>query len=275
MIRNLKYATIADIGIFKLIYFNPKKEIELVQFCNTNGISYLPSICKKHVYKLIDGRFIEKSIDDYLIVNPFDRIFDESTLKKFETVNHNEIRFIMENGKIRGAVHIIDYNSPFISIEVYKALLQFESNLRILLINNGLKNEDFILWIKEIIATSNNKKIFWIKRLQEIEPDSEKKLLKKQEERKNANLFQTFYLRELLEFAISKDLIKSSDFRIEDIISIRNLIAHNKDVTSQQKEEDDTIIYNFEGLKKFVAQMKSFFHSYEVLADKVENDKYE
>ena len=83
-----------------------------------------------------------------------------------------------------------------------------------------------------------------------------------------ANLFQTFNFRDLLLFAKEKKLIELSNREIDNISDIRNSVAHNKDVTSHS-DENGMIVYDFEGLDIFLEQMNSFFQSYELLADKV------
>jgi hypothetical protein len=123
MIRKLKYAILSDIGTFDLKYYEQDKEVELIKLCTDNGISYLPDKSREFAYKLDNGKFKKTKISDQLKVNPYDLIFDKETIDKFREVDHNEIRFIMENGLIKGVVHIVDYNSDYIGIELFKALL--------------------------------------------------------------------------------------------------------------------------------------------------------
>ena len=52
----------------------------------------------------------------------------------------------MENDLIKkGGVHIVDYNSDYTGIELFKALLKFAQNLRQLLLNKYQTNDDFIM----------------------------------------------------------------------------------------------------------------------------------
>ena len=275
MIRKLKYAILSDIGTFDLKYYEEGKEEDLIKFCTNYGITYLPDKSRKFAYKLVNGSFIKTEISDQLKVNPFDLIFDKYTINKFKEVDHNEIRFIMENDLIKGVVHIVDYNSHYIGIELFKALLQFEQNLRDLLIKEKQTNRDFIAWVRKRAEKEEKKRIrkgvktktHWEKRLEQIEPNNETKREEKKEERKNASPFQTFYLRELLHFAISIKKLDKNDFLLDDISDIRNLLAHNKDITNIKEEGGDTVVYHFDGLEKFVKQMHQFFKSFEVLQD--------
>lgn len=275
MIRKLKYAILSDIGTFDLKYYEKEKEEDLIKFCTNHGITYLPDKSRKFAYKLVKGNFIKTEISEQFKVNPYDLIFDKETIDKFKEVDHNEIRFIMENNLIKGVVHIVDYNSDFIGIELFKSLLQFEQNLRELLIKEKQTNRDFIDWVrkraekdeKKRIKKGDNTKTHWEKRLEYIEPHDETKREERIEERKNASPFQTFYLRELLHFATNIKVLHKDDFPLNDIGDIRNLLAHNKDITNIKEEGGDTVVYHFKGLEKFVNQMNLFFKSFEVLED--------
>lgn len=258
MIKKLKYAIIADIGNFNPVYYEADKQAELKAYCNKNGFTYLPSKSKKSVYKLDNNQFVRKGIDEVAKVNAYDLIFDQKTIQKFEEPNHNEIRFIVENNEIKGVVHIVDYNNQYISVELYKALFKFESNLRQLLINNDLSNEDFIDWVRSEASQSDSD--YWHRKLSTLEY--------RREQMSFANLFQTFNFRDLLNFAKNKNLISLSDKEIDNVSDIRNSVAHNKDVTSHT-DENGSIVYDFEGLDIFLEQMNSFFQSYEQLAEKV------
>ncbi len=259
MIKKLKYAIIADIGKFNPVYYDAQNERELIAYCIKNGFTYLPSKSKKSVYKLEKDHFVKTRIEDVFKVNAYDLIFNQDTIKKFEKPNHNEIRFIVENNQIKGVVHIVDYNNVFISVQLFKALLQFESNLRQILIEHDLTNEDFITWVKDKASKTNDN--YWHRKLNELEY--------RREQMNYANLFQTFNFRDLLNFAKDENILDFSDVEIDNVSDVRNLLAHNKDVTSHT-DKNGSIVYDFEGLKVFVEQMTSFFESYEVLADKVE-----
>ena len=261
MIRNLKYAIIADIGIFNPVFYDDDRKSELAQMCKEHGITYLPNKSRKSVYKLVNNLFVEAKIEEHLKINPDDQLFAQETINKFEKVNSNEVRFIMEHNEIKGVVHIIDYNNDFIDVELFKALLQFETNLRQLLINQGLTNESFIQWVSKK-PEATNEGSHWNRRLSQLDY--------LQEERQNANPFQTFYLRELLEYADDIKLIDLYQSEIEEINQLRNQLAHNKDVI-YQSTKNGTIIYNFDGLQTFANQMKSFFYAYDKLAESVEN----
>lgn len=264
MIRKLKYATIADIGVFNLTYYDKEKEDELINKCNLLGITYLPSREGNCVYKITNNKFVKSKIEKHLLVNPYDLLFHEETIQKFKNLDHNEIRFIVEEDIIKGVVHIVDYNNEFIYLELYKALFRFENFVRDILIKNKFTNNCFIQWVYKQQTTAKKKnRDHWIRRYQELVPDNKNKLENIINRRKTSNPFQTFYLRELIEFAISENLIPKKDINIFAISSLRNKIAHSKDMTSR-KESENNIVYNFHGLEEFINEINAFIKAFEI-----------
>ena len=259
MINRLKYAIIANIANFNPLYFEPQKEQELIAFCNKNGFSHLPSKDRRTVYKLEDNLFLEKRLEDVYTVNASDFIFDLSTIKKFEEPNPNEIHFIVENNLIKGMVHIVDYNNIYINVELFKAILKFESNLRQLLIDHDLENDDFIGWVADKAVKEDSP--YWHRKKND--------LLNRREYMKYANQFQTFSFRDLLNFAQDRRMLPLSNKEIDDVSEIRNSLAHNRDVTSHMDDANGSIVYDFVGLKKFAEKMRTFFDVYEELKEKI------
>ncbi len=276
MINKLKYATILDIGVTNLFFFDSENEKKCSEFCRNNLISYLPAKDKKSVYKFDNPGFTNLNLEIEFCINPFDRIFDNSTLKKFEKVNHNEIRFITDKSKIKGVVHIIDYNNENIQVEFYRAFYRFENNIRNLLIISGYKNEDFIKWAKTKSELEENGEdnIFWINRYKSLMPIDKKNQDQEKEKRSSSNPFQTFYMRELLLFCLDQNLINQRFIKFDSVCSLRNSIAHNKDFTSKINESEGSLVYDFKNLKAFIAKANDFFDSYEYLEEKVKS-KYE
>lgn len=266
MINKLKYATIADIGVYNLIFYNKAIELELVEFCKTNGISFLPSKNRKEVYKLVENGFELKPLTAELCIKPFERIFDLETLERFNSFNHNEIHFIEEDNLIKGVVHIIDYNSEFIQVELFRALYKFEVHLRELLVKEKLINEDFIDWVqyKAENEKDKNSQRYWEKRYEEINPSNTKKLEKVLEKRREFKPFQTFYLLELLRFAVDKKVLDKTRIDIDKISTLRNQVSHSNNPTTYTSVEGQ-LIYNYINLKNYIAQINAFFRAYEYL----------
>lgn len=273
MINKLKYATISDIGVNDLIFYDPLKESECLEFCRENSISYLPSKDKRFVYKADPTGFVKVRLENNLTLNPYDRIFDHTTVKKFEKVDHNEIRFITEKSKIKGVVHIVDYNNENLQIDFCRAFYRFENNIRTLLKQSNYKNEDFIEWVKKQSEENLNDhdRKFWQSRYRSLMPEDEKALRQEQDKRSATNQFQTFYLKELLLFSIAVGILESNGVKSDSIGSLRNNIAHNKDFTHTIENEEGEFVYNFKDLKSFVAKANDFFDAYEYVEDRIKN----
>lgn len=270
MINRLKYATIADIGIYDLVFYDELKVEENIRFAKENGITYLPAKNRKEVYLLNDGKFEKTQLNDVLKINPYDRVFDKDTLEKFKQVNHNEIRFIVENELIKGVVHIVDYNNEFLQVQLYRALFLFESNVRKILVANRKTNDDFIEWIaKQIELVENNE--HWKKRYRELKPKNIDVRAEKEKLREELNPFQTFYLSDLLQYAADLNIVNLTSDEIRNIGKVRNQIAHSVDFTSSNTDTSGNLIFNFEELSKFVKNIGEFFIAYDDLLEKVEN----
>lgn len=271
-IHKLKYASIADIGVFNLTFYDKSKEQELVKFCKDNGISYLPARDRKTVYQLFENGFQICVLDDSFKINPYERVFDVGTIEKFSCSDHNEVRFIMENECIKGVVHIIDYNSEFLQVELYRAFFQFETRLRNLLVKHGKQNKDFVQWVrgKYEQEKDENSKRYWENMLKKIDPVDEVKKEKVEYKMKETNPFQTFYLLDLLRFACNEGVISKKHVNIDHVARIRNLVAHSISLTSRTEMEEGSLVYNFDQLKEYLQLIRSFFIAYDHLNEKVD-----
>ena len=261
MLETIKYATISNIYVKKLIFFNPEKEESLRIFCNFNGITYLPGKDRKTCYHLTNNKFLKTKITEELICYPHDRIFDEATLSKFEKGNQDEVMFVIEDDIIKGVVHIVDYNNDFINYEFFKATYLFEKMLRVLLIQQGENDDSLLQWMKIKSAKSNH----WDLRYKQCMPDVDYKLKEQIAKRKDCSPFQTFFLNDLLFFVASRKYI-SLHFRrsIESIKSVRNWVAHNKDL-AHKSYDNNYPLYRIKELKEFVKNSNDFFKCYEEL----------
>ena len=269
MIDTIKYATISNIYVKDLIFYDEKKEEELHAMCLDYGISYLPNKDKKSCYKLLEnGTFKSAELTKDLMCNPYDRLFEDETITKFENGRHDEVMFVVEAGKIKGVVHIVDYNTEFINYEFFKATYRIEKMLRDLLIKKGEVNDSLIEWMRQKSKKSND---HWGNRYYQCLPKDEEKRKVEVSRRKECNPFQTFFFNDLLMFAASKKYV-SKEFKtnIENLKEIRNWVAHNKDLAPKNRE-DSHPLYRIDGLKKFVKSAKDFFKCYEELEDLTSN----
>lgn len=159
MIHKIKYATISDICIHNIFFYDEKEEKQRVEFCKQYNISYLPSKDRKSVFRLSGDHFEKEELDLNLTLRPNDLIFAKDTIKTFENFDPNEIRFVIDcDGKIIGVFHLVDYNNEYLYIELYRALYCFEQNLRFLLICKKKTNDDFINWARDRSVTHKEEK---------------------------------------------------------------------------------------------------------------------
>lgn len=276
MITSLKNATINDIAVTELLCYDQENIPALLSLCKKNSITYIPSKDRKSIYKMIEDGFVQETINDALCLSPDEHIFDEVTIKKFTKVDHNEIRFVLRDEKIYGVVHIVDYNSEYLLVELYRAFLRFENNLRSLLIKKDLKNEDFIKWVRVMsdcaIYEDDNTQNYWTKRYETLMPAEDGKRWRVENERRNLYAFQTFLFSDLLEYAIDCKLIDSSAFPSSILKKLRNYIAHARHLTSITEAEDGNLIYDFSHLQKFIADLKTFFFAFDHLAQLLDID---
>ncbi|WP_417559176.1 hypothetical protein [Mesoflavibacter zeaxanthinifaciens] len=270
MIESIKYATIANIYVKDLIFYNKDKITALIEFCNHNGISHLPDIDRKSIYKLENDTFQKVPLTQNLICHPMDRLFDEKTINKFEQGDHDEVMFVIEDNLIKGVVHIVDYNDDFLNIEFYKASYKLERMLREYLLACGENNDSIINWMKEKAVKS----AFWENRYAQCMPTDEEKRSQLIKKRKDLKEFQTFYLNDLLFFAASKGLV-SKNFKknIEAVKQVRNWVAHSKDLAYRSGDIDKPL-YRIKELKSFVANANQFFECYEELEFKSLNKQF-
>lgn len=268
MLEAVKYMMIRDICVRDLYFYEEEKTEDLVQFCKEKSISYIPAKDRKSCWRLSGTKFVHiPKLPKSLICQPQDPIFSGTTLEKFEKDNHDEVMFVVEDNLIKGIVHIVDYNNTDLFVELYRMLLKFENNVRDLLLKHHLKNADFIDWIKQ----KGKKNYFYNDLYKKSQQENEI------EKRKNANTFQTFYLKDLLLFARSKEYIRFSNVELDDISEVRNWVAHSKDATAIKINSKHTV-YNIEGLKNFINMTKSFFKIFdelEILIDQINPQKVE
>ena len=222
---------------------------------------------------MADNEFIKKELSDDIVCNPYDRIFDQETLNKFKDNNHDEVMFVTENNKIKGVVHIVDYNNEFIFAEFYKLLYRFEKNLRQFLILNSQTNETIIEWMYNQSNNHDSKqqREFWLKKFKEYVPENLADRKKAEKKRKDCGPLQTFYLNDLLYNCMHNSYLHllNEKKEIEKIKNIRNWVAHNNDIITKNIEKTESPIYNIEGLVRFVSSINTFFGVYEELEEKL------
>lgn len=254
MNTTLELAVINDISEKNLITYRENLKEKLVNFCFRNGISYIPAEDFRSVYHYIDGDFIQEELDAQFCIAPDAQLFEDDTLRKFEH-NPYEVRFVVEDGRILGVVHIIDYNHEFLAVELYRTLFLLENNLRTLLVQHGKTNLDFLNWIqhKAYFSFGEDQK-YWQSRVDFYLPDNQLLAQKKSQERNIYFPFQTFSFSELLQFSQDENVIECFD----GFKKIRNYIAHSRNITPTSESDNGQLIYEFSTLKNFVIEIRKF-----------------
>lgn len=255
MINTIKYANVTKIFVENLKFYDAEKVLECVNFCNKNGITYLPSKDRKSVYELVNGSIFEqKPLNSIISIQPHNLLFDiDNTINKFK-IDSDNVLFVIEKDLIIGVVHIADYQNEFIYFELYKLLYKFEIMVRQLLISKNEDNQTFI----EYITQKSNSSDFYKTRLEEYS--------KGINERNAFGQFQTFYLNDLMTFSNSKKHFK---FDTKAIGIIRNFIAHNKEIINQDKSDFNGKFYNIDGLVIFSDNINIFFNTYQKLENEL------
>lgn len=262
MNERLKNAKIKDIAVTNLIYYDSIREENLKQFCFRNGISYLPASDRKSVYKLTNTGFTQISLSEDYCLAPDEILFDLDTVKKFEKIDENEIKFVVEKGQIIGVVHIVDYNNEFVAVEIYRNFYRFENALRSLLMKNGLSNKDLISWVKmnrDSEKFISDGKSFWTEKYERLMPSDLFRLSKVENQRSLVYPFQTFYFSELLEYALDLKLLDRIIFNTKSLYQLRNFMAHNRHFISVAESDEGQLVYDFSHLKNFVSNVNGFF----------------
>jgi hypothetical protein len=210
----------------------------------------------------LDDKFVVRQLHEIEQCNPYDLIFSEATLAKFQKRNTDDVLFVTEDQRIKGVVHIVDYNREFIFTEFYKLIFGFETMLREFLYNNGFNNSTILEYYRAK-ADGDGAKPFWRRRLNQIVGNKATF-----EQRQFAfGPLQIFYLSDLLNYYAYMDLI-TEEHKLA-ILKIRNKIAHSVDIISQQKNDEAEKLYNFEGLRDFITDSVIFFNHFEKLENEL------
>lgn len=228
MIDKLRYATISQIYVKDLKFFDPNNIDASLRLCKKMGITYLPDINRQKCYELVGEEFIPKDLNQVKQCSPNDLIFSKKTLAKFDLDTSDNVLFVTESEKIKGVVHIVDYNNDFIFFEFYKVLFAYEKMLRKFLVLKNETNESFL----EHISEKKNSE-FWTGIYTKYTGGTDIEKAKKIKIRSALGPFQSFLLFELISFCNSKF------FKIENqyaLTSIRNRIAHFRDIIKRDKE---------------------------------------
>ncbi|MDX1909747.1 MAG: hypothetical protein SF053_22105 [Bacteroidia bacterium] len=257
----LKNLTFRDIMERDLIYFDSGALAECRHFCQLLKISYLPNLLKPMSYYELDGEYFKgpNQLQPEQYVHADELIFqDKDLLEKFQASPHNVI-FVVDHQHIVGVVHICDYNKPVVLMNYYAYLLDFEHKLRDLIFLRGLRNEDMIVYLRQILpqASASNKR--------RIELDIERASKRtEQEDASTPGHLQGFSIHDLIHFARSKNLLDIEKDDINDLRELRNSIMHGLDVVERSGE-----LFSFESLELHFRRIFTFVKCYRKLRVKL------
>jgi hypothetical protein len=207
------------------IYFSEDfSENEAAKFLKERDITYLPSrINNSYLYKLENNLLKPVKLEKDQRIDTEKSIFDKNVLGLFKK---SEVLFVFSENKLVGVVHFCDYNREPVFIYGYSKILNFEKNLRNILIKHGLKNND----MKECFKAKADNIVFK-KKYQ----DFDKLPIKSSEP------FQCCYLLDLISLLAHKKILKISH-KVNDL---RNYIMHGRNIVEHKNYEEANLIYDF------------------------------
>jgi hypothetical protein len=184
-----KTLRIADIQTENILFYDPDLKKKCYDFCAERNIDCLPALDDpKKIFLRDDAKqdFQEGRISKNRIVSSDENIFDPVMLDRF---CKQHLLMVYQGNDLTGVVHFCDYNKPVVSLYLYELFFAYEKTLRVLLIQNGLSNEDMISYFKKVEEKGKKKKLEEVEQYQKkvenyYKYDSKRKLLP----------FEVFYL---------------------------------------------------------------------------------
>ncbi|WCL50748.1 hypothetical protein [Leptospira sp. GIMC2001] len=257
----------------KILYYDKKVEEACFDICEKLQIDNMPDYDNKSYHKLVDNKFKRIAIPDSMKLPIYGRIFEESVFPKFETNKHN-VLFVFDGKILKGIVHFADYNHDKVLKNLQDDILNFELNLRQLLVIEKLSNLDLIKYFKNKRDSKNTKSSDYSRYDEKIN-----RFEKTISNRDYLSEFQTFDISDLLNFCnsdfskkifpLEKVKIETKKFSPGEIIrNLRNTAMHGKDPIGK---DEAASIYSMESLSKFLTNLKIFRQLANDLEEKIKN----
>lgn len=245
---NYQKLTFEDIMQDKILFYDVEVKNACFDICKTLKIDTMPDYDSCYYFELIDNSFVRKSIDEKNKLQTSDRIFDSNCLHKIAHNDHN-VLFVFNGEVLKGIVHFSDYNKNVVLKRIQDDILNFEMNLRELLILNGKNNEDIIKYYEDKIEKEKRERNrTHLQRRLDF-------LISKEKEMKQLGAFQLCELSDLMSYtcsSFSNQLFKfdtHNDISGNKIIGdLRNLAMHGKNPI---EKDSDTSIFSIESLQRF------------------------
>jgi len=176
-----------------------------------------------------------------------------------ESFRANHLLFVYTNKELTGVVHFSDYNRPEVDDYLFGLLSAYERSLRKLLIQNGLKNQDMLAYFQAVVDSSK-------------EADEKQKYRRKIKEdekyrTRNEKLpnFEKFYLRDLIELAEDRGIIKVG----ENVNDLRNMVMHAHELVNLEDVSRNDYIYDFETFEKFFKRVLDLLRDFKKVNNKI------
>ena len=233
--------TMTDIQVSDILYYDPVFKPECYNFCKERDIDCLPALedpRKIFVRRPENLDFVEETVTDERIVDGSLNIFDSGLADKFAK---KPLLLVFSNNVLTGVVHFSDYNQPVVSIYLYKIFMAYEKALRTILDIKKLHNADMIEYFRYRIADPKDPggKNQFTRKIMEYEKhivDIEK-----------LPEFQSFYLRDLIEFTEYKEIISVDN----NVTKLRNMVMHAHEFVHMEDPHTADLIYNPKTFRQF------------------------
>ena len=240
--------------ISEVLLYEPEFVDECKRFCKERDITFLPSVSNNFkCWKCANDHFFEFDIEESQIVNIIADMFDDISFEKFR--KHN-VLFVQDQNHLAGVVHFSDYNKEPVFVYLYTLLLNFESNLRVLLGYSGLNNKD----MREFFESRKTNAVY-AERLENYEKNKDKI--------EQSQLFQWFYLSDLIDLINSRSTINID----KKVCELRNPIMHVRKLVEHQDYAMADRIYDFNSFKVFFENVKLLRHEYKRIVNHVRYKK--
>lgn len=208
--------TFEDIMTKGIIFFDEEYKEECKNFCQIRNINYLPKISSDsycYFFNSETSKFTERKIKEDQMVGIYDDIYHMDLVKAFKKY---EVLFGMYGRKVKGVIHFSDYNRSPVYTDIYSKLYNLERGL-----------------VNLVVEFSGLSKYELLHFLEKEKSDKHKKQRLEHEDFRGKNIT----LKTILEFVEKQKLIKIRQPDINQIIALRNMIAHSNNLISAKKAD--------------------------------------
>lgn len=227
----------ADIMTEGVIYYDDEYLEECGEFCRIREIDFLPHIhnCRfRHRYDNVAREFTQEKIEQDQFVSPTDSIFPNYLIKKFEKY---QVLFVRHHNSIVGVVHFSDYNRACVYDSLYSSLFLLERGLVYLTVKfAGYTKGHLGAFLKKAVSKE------------------------KQSLPLSASDFRggEITLRHVLKYVENYGILKIKKADINQIIRLRNDIAHSDDLVSKNKKKKSiSLEYDFNSYRMLLVRKTS------------------